>query len=448
VQQVAAGLSLGAVLWRYGPAIPFLPAVGGILAFVAQARFAAQIYAFDYERTPARRERDALAGTLTDRVAAKEVRLYRAAPALVARWRDLALALMRERREIEAPRLRWHVAIDVVRGLLYGAALLVLLLSVVRGGMSLGAYVAAAGALMQLAEAWQEIAFRFGDAEEAMRYLQRDLYTFLPPDVADSPADEPSGVAPPAGATIELDHVSFTYPGQERAALCDVTLTIPAGQQRVGLVGPNGAGKSTLARVLLGLYPVTAGVVRVGGVALDAADPARREAWWRTCTAVFQDFTQYHLTARENVAFGALSAPERVEAAAAAGDAAVFIAGLPDGYETALGPTFGGRDLSGGQWQRLAAARAFMPEVPLVVLDEPTAALDPLAELAVYERFARLTAGRTAVLISHRMASARQCERIIVLDGGRVVEDGTHETLMAAGGLYALLFEAQAQWYR
>jgi len=214
------------------------------------------------------------------------------------------------------------------------------------------------------------------------------------------------------------------------------------------VVGPNGAGKSTLARLLLGLYPATSGVMRVGGSPLDALDPLRREAWWRACTAVFQDFTQYHLTARENIGFGDLAAPERVEAAAAAGDAAVVIDALPDRYDTTLGPTFGGRELSGGQWQRLAGSRGCMAQAPLVVLDEPTAALDPLAELAVYERSTRLTAGRTALLISHRLASARQCDRIIVLDGGRLVEEGTHEALMAAGGLYFRLFTAQAQCYR
>jgi len=260
---------------------------------------------------------------------------------------------------------------------------------------------------------------------------------------------------------VELQGVGFTYPGAAEPALSGVTLSIPPGQ-RVGIVGPNGAGKTTLARVLMGLYAPSQGSVRVGGVVLDRST---RQLWCRRCSAVFQDFTHYHLTARENVAFGDLEHPDRVPAAAGAGGATSVIEGLPQGYETTVGPTFGGRDLSGGQWQRLAIARAFMRDAALIVLDEPTAALDPLAELGVYARFGDLTRGQgrgaghgaperaaqpaaiTAVLISHRLASARQCDRIVVLDAGRVVEDGTHDSLMAEGGVYARLFTAQAQWY-
>ena len=157
---------------------------------------------------------------------------------------------------------------------------------------------------------------------------------------------------------------------------------------------------------------------------------------------------QYHLTARENINFGDLKHPERMEAAAIAGGAVSVVDGLSEGYETILGPTFGGRDLSGGEWQRLATARSFMRETPwLVVLDEPTAALDPLAEQAVYERFIERSAGRTSVLISHRLSSVRSCDRIVVIDNGKVVEDGNHETLLAKDGLYAQFFKAQAQWY-
>ena len=203
--------------------------------------------------------------------------------------------------------------------------------------------------------------------------------------------------------------------------------------ETLAIVGENGAGKSTLAGVLLGLYTPSAGRLAVGS----GPSPVRGGA-------VFQDFARYSLTVRDNVGFGDLPAWS---------DDAVLRAalrhagsGLAESLDDWLGPEFGGRDLSGGQWQRLATARGFMPEAALIVLDEPAAALDPLAELGVYTRFGALTRGRTAVLISHRLGSARLCDRILVLDGGRVVEDGTHAELLAQGGLYAQLFTAQAQW--
>ena len=243
---------------------------------------------------------------------------------------------------------------------------------------------------------------------------------------------------------LAVADLSFFYPNSQKPALTDITLTFRKGE-RVAIVGPNGAGKTTLARVLLGLYQPHTGSIRVGEIPL--TDENRR-AWLTHCSAVFQDFTQYHLTARENITFGDLEHPERMETASIAGGAASVVDGLTEGYETVLGPTFGGRDLSGGEWQRLATARSFMRETPwLVVLDEPTAALDPLAEQAVYERFIERSAGRTSVLISHRLSSVRTCDRILVLDNGSIVEDGDHETLLAQDGLYAQFFRAQAQWY-
>ena len=226
--------------------------------------------------------------------------------------------------------------------------------------------------------------------------------------------------------------------------LRQVNLTLNKGE-RVALVGPNGAGKSTLARLLLGLYKPQTGAIRVGDIPLNTEN--RRE-WLTHCSAVFQDFACYDLSARENIIFGDLEHPERMEAASTAGGAASVIDGLSAGYETVLGPTFGGRDLSGGEWQRIATARGFMRETPwLVVLDEPTAALDPLAEQAIYERFIQRSSGRTSLIISHRLSSVRTCDRILVLDNGTIVEDGDHETLLANNRLYAQFFRAQAQWY-
>ena len=211
-------------------------------------------------------------------------------------------------------------------------------------------------------------------------------------------------------------------------------------------LGPNGAGKTTLARVLLGLYRPHA---RQHSCRRDTVNRREPSSVVNTaavpCFRTLPSTTLPHVRTLPSATSNTLNVWKRHQSR---GGAASVVDGLTDGYETVLGPTFGGRDLSGGEWQRLATARSFMRETPwLVVLDEPTAALDPLAEQAVYERFIERSAGRTSVLISHRLSSVRTCDRILVLDNGSIVEDGDHETLLAKDGLYAQFFKAQAQWY-
>ena len=287
-----------------------------------------------------------------------------------------------------------------------------------------------------------------------MRRLSGDLYPFLDRTVSalktshtsGSPSEshEDSFQTTQEPPYLRIENVSFLYPNTQEPVLRHINVTLKKGES-VALVGPNGAGKTTLARVLLGLYRPQTGTIHVGDTPLNEEN---RQEWLTHCSAVFQDFTSYHLTARENIIFGDLENPERMEEASIAGGSASVVNGLTAGYETILGPTFGGRDLSGGEWQRFATARSFMRENPwLVVLDEPTAALDPLAEQAIYERFIERSKGRTSVLISHRLSSVRACDRILVIDNGTIVEDGDHETLLANDGLYAEFFRAQAQWY-
>lgn len=449
LQQLISVVTLGIVLWRYHPLLAVLPALTGIASWWSDTRFSADLYDFDVEQTPQRRERDALEGTLTDRGTGKEVRLYQTQNAWIERWHRLGQSLIEGQMGIRRRKFSVCLALDTTRGLLYAGSLILLLLEVFRGELTVGTYIAAAAALVQLDGIWDAVAFQFQMIVEEMRPLFGDLYRFLNrhpdtqfPDTADTELNEFDGNR--GVQDIAVEDVSYFYPNSQEPALTDITLTFKKGE-RVAIVGPNGAGKTTLARVLLGLYRPHAGIIRVGEIPLTEEN---RRAWLTHCSAVFQDFTQYHLTARENIIFGDLQHPERMETASIAGGAASVVDGLTDGYETVLGPTFGGRDLSGGEWQRLATARSFMRETPwLVVLDEPTAALDPLAEQAVYERFIERSAGRTSVLISHRLSSVRTCDRILVLDNGRIVEDGDHETLLAKDGLYAQFFKAQAQWY-
>ncbi|MCY4570530.1 MAG: ABC transporter ATP-binding protein, partial [Candidatus Poribacteria bacterium] len=451
IQQLISVTALGIVLWGLHPLLALLPTVTGITSWWSGSRFAADHYSLDVDQTPQRRERDALEGILTDRGAGKEVRLYQAQDFWIGRWRKLWRELIEEQQVIERRKFFAHLAIGISRALLYACSLILLLLEVSRGRLTVGTYIAAAVAIVNLDGIWNGVAGYFLLIADEMRRLSGDLYAFL-----DHDTDTVSGLktSPTSGSPsksyenssltttqeptyLQIENVSFFYPNTQEPVLRHVNLTLNKGE-RVALVGPNGAGKTTLARILLGLYRPQSGTIHIGDVPLNEEN---RQQWLTHCSAVFQDFTSYHLTARENIIFGDLEHPERMEEASMAGGSASVIERLTAGYETVLGPTFGGRDLSGGEWQRIATARGFMRETPwLVVLDEPTAALDPLAEQAVFERFIERSAGRTSVLISHRLSSVRTCDRILVLDSGTIVEDGDHETLLARDGLYAQFF--------
>jgi ATP-binding cassette subfamily B protein len=387
---------------------------------------------------------------------AKEVKLFELGRPLLERYRALSRQLFDEDRGV-AIRRALGQTLSLLATLAFYGAYVVMALAAAAGRITLGNMTMYVVAFRQGQQAFQSVLGSIGGIYEQNLYMA-NLFEFLDgagapvaavavPAPGNGEAPRSSGGAP--GQGIVLEHVSFRYPNKEDWALRDVSFTIPRGTS-VALVGENGAGKTTLVKLITRLYQPTEGRILLDGRDLRDWDEVALRARFGV---VFQDFNQYQLTARDNVGLG--SAPhvaddDRIVRASERGGADEVIARLPRGLETPLGNWFReGTELSGGQWQKVALARAFMREdADILVLDEPTAALDAEAEHRVFERFRALTRGRTAILISHRFPTVRMADRVIVLELGRVVEQGTHDELVAAHGRYARLFELQARGYR
>ena len=401
------------------------------------------------EQTRDRRLAEYYSGYLRWRVSAKEVRLYQLRDHLLGQWERIFWETRNAQRALAFRQgLKQRGAILVSTTCVMLGTLGVI--SAGLGGGTPGTYALLFQSLFGFAQSMFTLVNRGKALAEQIEYAREyRAFVELPAEtLAEVGAEERTGrpFPVPLREGIRFDGVTFTYPGGERPVLRDVTFRIRPGE-KIALVGENGAGKSTLVKLLLGLYRPDTGRISVDGIDVREIELGSLR---RAMSAVFQAFTRYQLTLAENVALGQ---PERaaerewVMAAARLAGVDEFGASLPAGYDTVLTPEAGGVDLSGGQWQRVAVARAFFREAQVLVLDEPTAALDPLAELAVFEHFVQLAEGRTSVLISHRLGMARLADRVVVLREGRVVEDGHHDVLVIAGGEYAALFGAQARWY-
>ncbi|AGL15424.1 ABC transporter ATP-binding protein [Actinoplanes sp. N902-109] len=387
-----------------------------------------------------------LAYLLAAREPAAELRAFTVRQYLLAEIRRLLTAATRQEIRLATSQVRTTLAGNSLSGVVTGVTYAVLLWLLWTGRMDLAAGGGAAYAISMGIGKLTEIAYSANRVFEQGLYFS-DFQGFC--DLSRARAEPVTGHdAPESFHEIRLDRVSFSYPDAERPAVRDVTMTLRRGEI-IALVGENGSGKSTLASLLAGLYHPQQGTVRWDDRDATAFDP---ESVRRRVAVVMQEPTRWPLQARATITIGRYERPSHhphVEAAARAGDAHDFIMELPRQYETLLSRDFtDGADLSGGQWQRLAVSRAFYRDAPLLICDEPTANLDARAEHDVYDRLRTLAAGRTVVLITHRMASVREADRIYVLDHGEVVEQGDHPALMAADGLYAQLFTLQASAYQ
>lgn len=425
-----------------------------------------QWMSFTYGQTEEQRRVRYVDGLLTGRDQQKEVRVFGLHGTLTGRWHGLRRAL---RADMLGQKRR-----GVVQGLpttalsllvTVGTAFL-LALALADHRLTTGAFVALFGGVGAIQGAMHQIAFGVRDLQTGATDVGYVREFMALPEADGATRGRGVPFPKPLRDGLRLEGVSFTYPGRSEPVLDRLDLHLRAGE-RVALVGPNGAGKSTLVKLLLGLYRPAAGRITADGLDYRDIEP---ESLHDGVSAVYQDYYNFPFMARESVGVGrsaAMDDLDAVRAAARLGGADTFISALPLGYDTPVGQVLdGGTGLSGGQWQRIAVSRAFMRAPQLLILDEPTAALDPKAEAEVYGRFVELLAGRSggegrgaeapaarppacaALLISHRLGSARLADRILVLHAGRIAEDGPHDELLALGGQYARMWEEQAQWYR
>lgn len=435
---VLASLSVWLVVLVVAVSIPSL---------IYQVRYSGQFFNLFTGRAPEQRKLNYLSWLLTTDGPVKEMRIFGLHGTLLNRYRKLFEKFFRENRDLNVRKNWWQFLLGALGIVVSGLTYVYVVIAVIAGRITVGGLTLYYQAFQQSQSELTNVLSSLGGMYENSLFLS-NLFEFMSfvPELPVRADPLPMPVVIHEGITLE--HVSFKYPGTDKWVLEDISFTIHAGET-VALVGANGAGKTTLVKILTRLYDPTEGRILIDGIDLKEFDPVEVR---RRAGVIFQDYVKFQFTARENVAFGCIDAMDdqvRIESAAEKAGAAGVIESLPEGYDTPLGRWFqDGQELSIGQWQKIALARAFMRDADILVLDEPTSSLDVRSENEVFQSFHDLTAGKMAVLISHRFSSVRMADRIVVIEDGHVIEDGTHDYLLLAGGRYAELFNLQAASYR
>jgi ATP-binding cassette subfamily B protein len=447
IQLSVTAIAFSAVLVRYSPLLLFLLVAGIIPAFLGESHFAFLSYAKNFRQTPTRRQMDYLRQVGGSKEAAKELKLFNLSGYLTDRFTVLSQNIYEENVSLNRRRLFWGGLLAIVGQLGYYAAYGLSIYRTIQGRYTVGDLTLITTAIMQAMGNIQQVFSTLSGVADQALFLT-DLLAFFEM----KPRVESKANALPAPRPVvrgfEFRDVSFTYPGTNRRVLSNFNFTLCPGE-RVALIGENGQGKTTVVKLITRLYDPSEGQILLDGIDLREYDLADLHA---EIGVIFQDFMRYEMTARENIEVGRIELPhsqEEIEYAAEKSLASEVVARLEGGYDQMLGRRFeGGVDLSGGEWQKLALARAYLRDAQLLILDEPTASLDARSEFEVFERFAELTFGKMALLISHRFSTVRMADRIVVLEGGKLVEEGSHAQLLALGSRYAAMFEMQAANYR
>src|SRR5450755_2758986 len=446
IQLSITTITLSATIIVYSPWLMLLLIAGVLPAFLGESHFAFLGYAKNFRQTPVRRQLDYLRQVGGSKEAAKELKLFGLSKFLTDRFTKLSDGIYEENVALSRRKLVAGAFLSVIAFVGYYWAYVFVIWRTVTGVYDLGLWYLLSGAIQQASANIQQIFSTVSGIADQALFLT-DLLAFfdMQPTIRSKPDALPS--PRPIVRGFEFRNVSFRYPGSSRLVLNGLNFHLHPGE-RVALIGENGEGKTTIVKLITRLYDPTEGQVLLDGVDLKEY---RLEDLYREIGVIFQDFMRYEMTARENIAVGRIEEIDDLallENAARKSLADAVIAKV-GGYDQMLGRRFEtGVDLSGGEWQKVALARAYLRDAQLLVLDEPTAALDARSEFEVFQRFAELTAGKMALFISHRFSTVRMADRIVVLEKGKITEEGSHVQLLARAGRYSEMFELQAASYR